>query len=128
MSAAASRPGCVGVLVVLDGDGDPVCNLGPELLTRAQAVTGKPVRVAVADKCFESWIVSSAETLELGLTYPFQGGSSALIAEALRPAKYVKPVRQPRLVHRMDLDLATVRNASLRRMFERFDDLSQLLV
>lgn len=36
VSIAAARPGCVGVPVILDGEGDPVCELGPALQQRGQ--------------------------------------------------------------------------------------------
>ena len=37
VASAVARPGCRGVLVVLDGDYDPVCTRGPDLLARAQS-------------------------------------------------------------------------------------------
>ena len=66
----AARPGCVGVLVVLDGEGDPVGQLGPALTKRAQAVTPKSLAVVLATPKYERWLVASAETLGLAsLTY-----------------------------------------------------------
>lgn len=121
VAIAAARPGCKSVAVVLDGEGDPVCNLGPTLQTRANSVTGKPVVVCLADDKFESWLYASAESLELGLEYdPVRDGQKA-IKEALRPTKYVKPTWQPRLAYRLDFGLAVPRSLSLRRTLERFD-------
>src|SRR6266699_356164 len=70
VAVAAARPGCQAVLVVLDAEGDPACELGPVLLTRA----GK-----------NTW--------------------------------------QPRLTNRVDINTATQRSKSLKRMLERFDAL-----
>lgn len=121
VATAASRPGCVGVLVVLDGEGDPVSTLGPELLVRAQSVTGKPVFIALADCDFESWLYASAETLDLNLMFDESCRGQGEIAAAIRPAKYVKPTWQPRLTGRMDLQLAKGRSKSLCYAFEQFE-------
>lgn len=65
VAVAAGRPNCGAVLVLLDGEGDPVCKLGPSLLDRARGVTSKPVIVALADPLYEAWITASAETMSL---------------------------------------------------------------
>lgn len=124
---AASRPGCVGVLVVLDGEGDCVAELGTELLGRSTTSTGRPLAVALADSDFESWLYSSAETMKLGLSYVEGKNGQGAIKSAIRPAKYVKPTWQPRLAARMDLELACERNASLARALQRFEQLRQLV-
>lgn len=124
---AGLRPGCVGVLVVLDGEGDCVAELGPELLSRASAVIGKPVYVALADIDFESWLYASAETLDIGLEYRHGASGQGAIKDALKPHKYVKPTWQPRLASRMDLTVAAQRSPSLARAFARFDQLVELL-
>src|SRR5262245_22600369 len=36
VAAVTARPGCQAVLVVLDTEGDPACNLGPAFLARTQ--------------------------------------------------------------------------------------------
>jgi hypothetical protein len=122
-AVAGSRPGCKGVLVVLDSDGDCVASLGPDLLERAQSRLGIPVRLALAEVDYEDWIFASAETLELGgLTYdPARRGKNA-IADSLK-VKYVKPTWQPRLTSRMDIATASRRSASLDRALRRFDEL-----
>lgn len=124
VAVAGGRPGCVGVLVVLDGEGDCVAELGPHLLGRAEAALGVPIRVALADADFEDWLYSSAETLGFdGLTFESGKRGAAAIKHALRPAAYTKPVWQPRLAARMDLDTARGRSPSFDRMLERFDEL-----
>lgn len=127
VTTAALRPGCVGVLVILDGEGDCVAELGPLLQGRAQSVTGKPVALALADRDFEDWLFASAETLQLELTFDETRSGQGAITDAIRPAKYVKPTWQPRLAHRIDIELARPRCQSLARMLDRFDELRLLL-
>lgn len=127
VATAGLRPGCVGVLVVLDGEGDCVAELGPTLLQRASSVIGKPVRIALADRDFESWIYASAESLDLNLEYAENVAGQGAIKAALKPQKYVKPTWQPRLASRMDLPVAIGRSPSLARAIERFDELRGLL-
>lgn len=124
--AAAARPGCVGVIVLLDADDDASCQLGPELLARAQSVVGVPVIIAIAERDFEDWIYRSVETLDLGWEGPWdpskRGGN---VIQSLMPrGGYEKPVWQPKLTHRMDLSLARSRSTSLDRLLNKFDGLT----
>lgn len=121
VAIAAARPGCRAVIVILDGEGDAVCELGPELLTRAtEGAQGKPVVVSLADGKFEDWIIASAETLGLpDLRYQPDRGSISLLKEALHPDKYIKPVWQPRLSAAVDLNIAAGRSVSLSRLLRR---------
>lgn len=123
VATAGYRPGCVGVLVVLDCDDDCPAELGPALLAEAAPAVGVPVLVALADRDFEDWLYASAETLDLGLEYEATSRGKGAIEGSLKPRKYVKPTWQPRLAHRLDLALAASRSASLARMLHRFDDL-----
>lgn len=121
VSAAAARPGCQGVLVVLDAESDLPCELGPSLLRRAEAVCRKPVAVCLAERNFEDWLFASAETLELeGLEYSAERSGLGRIKVALAE-KYVKPRWQPRLTNRMDISLACSRSRSLERAIQKFD-------
>lgn len=124
VATAGARPGCVGVLVVLDGEGDCVAERGVELSGRAVDVVQAPVSVALADRDFEDWLYASAETLGIGLdSYEAGRRGQAMIKSALRPDAYTKTVHQPRLAARMNLDLARSRSVSLDRMLARFDAL-----
>lgn len=124
VAAAAARPGCRAVMVMLDGEGDPVCTLGPRLLRRASAVSPRPVAIALADPTFEAWLCASAETLGLdGLEYDPTRDPGGALKEALKPRKYVKPTWQPRLAARMDIRLAAGRDGSLDRALRKFDGL-----
>jgi hypothetical protein len=123
VATAAGRPGCRAVLVILDADEDAACELGPEILARAQAVTAKPVVVCLAEPTYEEWLLASAETLELdGLTFVASRNPESLIRSAL-PVKYVKPTWQPRLTARMDIALAASRSPSLSRLLARLESL-----
>lgn len=122
VATAGYRPGCVGVLVVLDADEDCAALLGPSLLARASATVGVPVRVSLAEHDFEDWLFASAETLKLDLQ--FEKGTRGMTAiRSAVPGKYVKPTWQPRLAARMDLPVATGRSSSLARALARFDEL-----
>lgn len=128
VAVAASRPGCVGVLVLLDGEGDAVCTAGPDFLQRAQGTTGRPCSVALADRDFETWLRCSAETLGVpGFEYGGAGDAQHALKESLKPQKYVKPTWQPKLACKMDLVLARGRSHSLDRMLHRYDALCALV-
>ncbi len=129
VAVAAARPGCRAVLVLLDGEGDPVCKLGPELLRRAKSVTGFEVAICLAENNFEDWIYASAETLSLPNTVQFDAAKSGLhaIKSALRPQAYVKPTWQPRLTSQMDLEAVQVRSSSVSRLFIKFQSLLRAL-
>lgn len=121
---AAARPGCIGIIVLVDADKDASCELGPTLLERAQAVTQLPVVVIVAERDFEDWLYSSVETLQLGpATWsPTERGKNA-IESLIAPEKYVKATMQARLASRVDLPLAASRSASLSRLCRKVDAL-----
>lgn len=130
VAAAAARPGCVGVLVILDADGDPSCQLGPELLARARAVSRVPVEMILCERYFESWIYASVETLNLTEEAvehsPARSGLGA-IEELLQPTKYAKPVWQPRLTSRMDISLASSRRPDLSRALMKVDAMASIV-
>jgi hypothetical protein len=123
VATAAARPGCEGVLVVLDAEEDAACVLGPALFARASDVAGRPVSICLAEPKFEAWLVASAETLELqGLGFRRDRDPVGLIRDAL-PVKYVKPTWQPRLASRVDFAMAVPRDPSLSRMLRKFEEL-----
>lgn len=121
--ATAARPGCIGVMVFIDSDGDCVADLGTSLAARARATVGVPVHIVAAESTFEDWLYASAESLMLDLAYEPGTRGLGAIQRALAPVKYIKPVWQPRLTARLDIAMATERNASLRRALARFDEL-----
>lgn len=123
VGVAAARPGCKAVLVVLDGESDPVCQLGPKLSRRIKTVTRVPVSICLAEQKFEDWIYASAETLDLDLQYGLHRQGLGSIVGALRPSTYAKPTWQPRLTARMDIKLAASRSMSLTRLFAELERL-----
>ena len=127
VATAGYRPGCVGVLVVLDSDDDCPAQLGPSLLLQTANASSKPVMIALADRDFEDWLFASAETLGLGLTYTPDIRGKGAIESSLKPRKYAKPTWQPRLAQTINLDVAASRSASFARMLRRFDDLCKRL-
>jgi len=105
------------VLVLLDGDDDLGCVLGPRLLTRAKEVVGSQQRVGVvvAMREFESWFLASLHSLrgQRGLPVDLQSYASA---ETVRGAKeklgalmdkgYSETLDQPAFAALLDLDEA----------------------
>ena len=127
VTAAAGRPGCVAVVVVVDADGDPACQLGPELLARAAAVSRRTVVVCVAVTTFESWILASAGSPGLeGLEFSESGSPDRALRLQLG-GRYVKVTQQAGLASRIDFDVASDRSPSLRRATERLTGLLELL-
>jgi hypothetical protein len=123
---AANRPGCQAVLVFLDSEFEPICPLGPDLLSRASGVCAQPVVICAIEPMFEGWIVASAETMGIeGLEFEPMQHPSGLIEEKM--GKYVKPVDQPRLAHRIDISTARARSKSLERSLNNLDALVALI-
>jgi hypothetical protein len=130
VAVAAARPGCRVVFVVADADDDQSCKLGPELLARAQEITPLPVVIVLAERSFEDWIYASCETLELGfIEYrPHSRGSNEIkIAVAGTGSKYVKPLWQPRLTSRIDVELASRRSASFNRLVHKLLEAADII-
>lgn len=129
VATAAFRPGCRAVLVVLDGDDDKVCELGPRLAERIASITQIPTKIVLAEECYEDWLYASIETLKLGEREHIAGRRGIIeIKQAILAAhqsKYVKPVWQPRLTKLMDLEIARARSSSLNRLLVAIDQLRQ---
>ena len=125
---AAGRHGCLGVFVCVDSDDRDPSGLRDELEGRARSVVATPTSVAVAVRCFEDWIYASAEALRLDLTWQADSRGLKQIKDALRPEAYAKPVHQPKLTHRMDLQLARSRSNSLAAALTAFDGLTESLL
>ena len=75
------------IIVVLDSDGEPPCQLGPELLNRARRVAASlPVRVVLAHCEWEAWYLAAIHSLagHRGLNTPL---APPLKPESIRGAK-----------------------------------------
>jgi hypothetical protein len=126
IATAANRPGCNGIIVILDGEGEAVCELGPQLLARAGNITSLPTIVILADPLYEAWLVASSETMRLdGLTYNgAKSDPTGGIKRALGNRKYAKPTWQPRLTERLNVQLASRRSHSMRRFVTKLQSIA----
>lgn len=125
---AATQQGTVAVLVACDADDDPACLLGPEISARCLAAVPQiPIRACLAVREFENWLLASSETLAPALEAPredYEGvAAEHLVAAWKAPRKYIKPIHQPALAARMDLDLVAGRCPSFARLLRCVDEL-----
>ena len=76
-----------GILVLIDGDDDLPCQLGPQLLARArQAHRDLPISVVVAKREYEAWFLAATESLRGAHRLP-QNLPSPPDPESIRGAK-----------------------------------------
>lgn len=125
---AATVEGAAAVLVMFDSDRDAACELGPTSLARVPEHIQVPVKMCIAVRNVENWIVASAETT-LGpdgkpLDDPEGSGAVHEVKTALKPGAYNKPVSQPGLTSKIDFDLARNRAPSFDRFLRIVDDLA----
>lgn len=104
------------VLVLIDADDDPACELGPALLRRARAARpDRPIGVVLAVREYEAWLLTSASSLRGKRGLPADLEAPAM-PEAIRDAKgwldqrmprgYSPTADQPALTGLFDLELA----------------------
>lgn len=136
--AGRTRDGCVAVLVLIDADEDCPKRLGPTLTERAKSATGLPTFVALAKTEFESWFVGSISSLR-GACEIDPSAESPGDPESIRDAKgwirrrmpsnrcYSEPADQPTLAAKFDIDIASERCPSFRRLCERIAELANRL-
>jgi uncharacterized protein DUF4276 len=129
---AATVEDVAAVLIVFDGDRDSACQLGPQTLARVEQRWPVPVKVCIAIRNIENWIMASAETT-LGadvepLADPEGSGSVHAVKTALKPGAYNKPVHQPGLVERIDFELARSRSPSFDRFLRIVDEMASAAV
>jgi hypothetical protein len=107
------------ILIVLDSDDDPACQLGPALLAQARRTRGDRDTAAVlAVREYEAWFLAGARSLagKRGLPAdlqpppdPEQGRSPKAWVGAQMPSGYSETLDQPALT--AELDLAAARSA-----------------
>lgn len=117
-----------GVFVVCDAETDAACILGPALIKRcASALPQVPVRVTLAVRQFENWIIASRETVHGGEFEDIDDYEAAravkMIREWRRPRSYVKPLHQPGYAARLDQSLVAARCPSFVRLLRCIDEL-----
>lgn len=131
---AARRVGPDGaVLILLDADDDPPCQLGPETLARAtQARSDIGLSVVIANREYEAWFIASARSLAraLGTNVPVPAANpedirdaKGWVAELMPDLSYRPTLEQAGLSALMDLEEA--RTAASFKKFER--DVRRLL-
>jgi len=123
----ARRPWAHGVVVVLlDGDGDLPCVLGPSLLRHALSGAGdQACSCIIANVEFETWFVAAAASLRDFLhvapeqvpTDPERRlARKKWIEDRFRGPKYSETLDQPKLTARMDLALCRQRSPSFDKL------------
>ncbi|MEZ4464858.1 MAG: DUF4276 family protein [bacterium] len=105
-----------GVLVVLDADDDAVCQLGPTLQARCQALRPDLTSaVVLAEREYEAWFIAARASLAtLGLLIPTDEAVSTQLRDCKgwvdrhAPSGYSERLDQPRFSAQMDLEEAQV--------------------
>ena len=136
------RPPLPGiVLILLDGDGEPPCRLGPQVLAAALEIDpDADIGCVVADVMYESWFVAAADSLERHLRLTEEdlrfvreaspdslaSKRSSWVAERFLPAdhrdaptpppSYRKTRDQPAMTEAMDLRVCRRRSPSFDKL------------
>ncbi len=128
---AVREPGAGGVLVVLDAESDPACELGPALLGRAAgAAAPLPARVCLAVRKFENWIAASDlqdPRWDPGEAGYEAGGADAAIRAWSPTGVYSKTAMQAGFAATLELSLVRERCPSFDRLLTRVDELRTLI-
>lgn len=128
---AVREPGAGGVLVVLDAESDPACELGPALLERAaDAAAPLPARVCLAVRKFENWIAASDlhEPVWAPGEAGYEAGGADTAIRAWSPTGvYAKTAMQAGFAARLDLSIVRERCPSFQRLLVRVDELRGLI-
>lgn len=125
---AALQPATDAVLVLCDADDDLACELGPQISQRCtSALPHVPVRASLAVRAFENWLLASPETLAVepqqALADYEAVAATPRVAAWCAPRKYIKPIQQPALAARMDLQRSSERCRSFARFLRCVDEL-----
>ena len=123
----ARSPAAPGlVLLLLDGDGDPPCELGPALLQHVRAAAGEQASSCViANHEFETWFVAAATSLtpylhvvanDVPLDPERHPARKKWIEDRFRGPKYSETLDQPKLTAKMDLALCRERSPSFDKL------------
>jgi len=134
---SARKVGAEGaILVLLDADDDPACQLGPALLQRATAARpDRRIGVVFAVQEFEAWFLASAESLRGQRTLPADLAAPA-DAEAIRGPKgwleakmgngYSETIDQAKLTAKLDIDRARAAAPSFDKLVREICRLLQI--
>jgi hypothetical protein len=104
-----------GILVLIDAEEDPACQLGPALLGRARAAHGHlPTAVVLATRQFEAWFAAAAESLaghrdlpsDLKAPHDPEARSAKKWLKEHLPRPYSEVLDQPALTAIFDIETA----------------------
>ena len=126
---AERKPGCGGILVLMDTD-DKHCPVELAHHLRSQAITSgvnKPVQVVCAHQEYEAWFLASLKTIrgnlhidpgaELEMPVEVQGNPKGWISRKMPRDRSYKPTsHQLALTELVDLELAHTNSRSFRRL------------
>lgn len=115
------------VLVLFDADDDLPCVLGPDIQTGLiQRFPHIDVCCVIANRDYESWFVSSAESLDKYLILPPQkqlppedareNQGKGWLKANFRGVRYSETVDQPKLTNALDLNLCRQRSPSFDKL------------
>lgn len=115
------------VLVLIDADDKPACQLGPKLLKQAkQARSDADISCVVANVEYETWFVAAAESLseflhlapenEIPAAPEESRSGKAWIERRWKGTQYSPTVDQPKLTRRMDLSRCRERSPSFDKL------------
>jgi hypothetical protein len=123
------------VLLLIDGEGEPACILGPRLLgiVRGSARSGVECTCVIANKMYETWFAAAAASLdsfldlsgdpELPSDPERDGLGKAWIKQRIRAAKYSETVDQPAMTSVMDLRTCRQRSPSFDKLCRELERL-----
>lgn len=119
-----SAPSRELVLVLVDADEDPPCQLGPQILRQGNtARNDQDIACVLANNEYETWFVAAAESLTR--FFAFEPTSVPQDPETERSGKawikrhmprYSETIDQPKLTSAMDLTLCRSRSASFDKL------------
>ena len=124
--AVRDREGAACLIVLLDADDDCPATLGPALLDRCARATGLPASVVLANREYEAWFLGAKESLRgsRGIRTDATGppdpeavrGAKERLARNMRGKPYDSVLDQPALTAKVDLDMASRRCPSFRKL------------
>lgn len=115
------------ILILIDADNDPPCQLGPDMLKTAQeARSDKRISCVLSVVEYETWFVASAASLsefldlghdaELPKDPEAQKLGKGWIQKRFKSGRYSESIDQAKLTARMDLDLCRERSLSFDKL------------
>ncbi|HVG11228.1 MAG TPA: DUF4276 family protein [Thermoanaerobaculia bacterium] len=135
LQGSRDRNNLSALLVLLDADDDDPASLEIHLMERCHAATALPAAVIAARREFESWFLGGKDAFR-GFRGIRPDANAPPDPESIRGAKerlsrnmagrsYVEVDDQPAFAERLDLELASQRCASLRRLMAELERIAK---